>query len=93
MWASVGLYRLNSSSRQPERAFVAVAQRRGNDSSFMPVSGKCNASVRFLFIEPLLEDIGALDLTGTHWVIVGRVWHPCQDHAGAMGAQRPGSLP
>ena len=29
------------------------------------------ASVRFLSIEPLLEDIGELDLTGIHWVIVG----------------------
>jgi protein gp37 len=30
-----------------------------------------NASVRFLSIEPLLEDLGDLDLTGIHWVIVG----------------------
>lgn len=29
------------------------------------------AAVRFLSIEPLLEDIGELDLTGIHWVIVG----------------------
>jgi len=29
------------------------------------------ASVRFLSIEPLLEDLGALDLVGIHWVIVG----------------------
>lgn len=29
------------------------------------------AKVRFLSIEPLLEDIGTLDLTGIHWVIVG----------------------
>jgi len=29
------------------------------------------ASVRFLSIEPLLEDIGKLDLTGIHWGIVG----------------------
>lgn len=29
------------------------------------------ASVRFLSIEPLLEDIGTLDLTGIGWVIVG----------------------
>lgn len=30
-----------------------------------------NADIRFLSIEPLLEDIGAIDLTGIHWVIVG----------------------
>jgi protein gp37 len=29
------------------------------------------ARVRFLSIEPLLEDLGELDLSGIHWVIVG----------------------
>lgn len=29
------------------------------------------AVVRFLSIEPLLEDLGTIDLTGIHWVIVG----------------------
>ena len=29
------------------------------------------AAVRFLSIEPLLEDVGVLDLCGIHWVIVG----------------------
>src|SRR5262245_16808601 len=29
------------------------------------------AAVRFLSIEPLLEDVGELDLRGIHWVIVG----------------------
>lgn len=29
------------------------------------------AGIRFLSVEPLLEDIGAIDLTGIHWVIVG----------------------
>ncbi|MEY2428087.1 MAG: hypothetical protein QOJ40_972 [Verrucomicrobiota bacterium] len=32
---------------------------------------KANASVRFLSVEPLLEDLGALDLDGIGWVIVG----------------------
>jgi protein gp37 len=30
-----------------------------------------NPQVAFLSIEPLLEDVGALDLRGIHWVIVG----------------------
>lgn len=30
-----------------------------------------DAKVRFLSIEPLLEDLGQFDLTGIHWVIVG----------------------
>jgi protein gp37 len=29
------------------------------------------ASMRFLSIEPLLEDLGEIDLRGIHWVIVG----------------------
>lgn len=32
---------------------------------------KVNAQIRFLSIEPLLEDLGEIDLTGIHWVIVG----------------------
>jgi protein gp37 len=30
-----------------------------------------NAGVRFLSVEPLLEDLGRLNLRGIHWVIVG----------------------
>ena len=29
------------------------------------------ARIRFLSVEPLLEDLGEIDLTGIHWVIVG----------------------
>ncbi|HEX6707357.1 MAG TPA: phage Gp37/Gp68 family protein [Albitalea sp.] len=32
---------------------------------------KVMAAVRFLSVEPLLEDLGPLDLSGIHWVIVG----------------------
>jgi len=32
---------------------------------------QASAAVRFLSIEPLLEDLGAIDLEGIHWVIVG----------------------
>ena len=31
----------------------------------------CGAKVRFLSLEPLLEDLGEIDLDGIHWVIVG----------------------
>lgn len=30
-----------------------------------------SAAIRFLSIEPLLEDLGTIDLNGIHWVIVG----------------------
>ena len=32
---------------------------------------RVTANVRFLSIEPLLEDLGEIDLTDIHWVIVG----------------------
>lgn len=32
---------------------------------------KVPASIRFLSVEPLLEDVGTLNLQGIHWVIVG----------------------
>ncbi len=32
---------------------------------------KVPATIRFLSVEPLLEDVGHLDLTDIHWVIVG----------------------
>lgn len=32
---------------------------------------KVKAAIRFLSVEPLLEDVGQLDLTDIHWVIVG----------------------
>lgn len=42
------------------------------------------ASVRFLSIEPLLEDLGSLDLQGVSWVIVGGESGP---HARPMDAR------
>jgi len=32
---------------------------------------RVSASVRFVSAEPLLEDLGVVDLTGLHWIIVG----------------------
>lgn len=32
---------------------------------------KIDSTIRFLSVEPLLEDVGDIDLTGIHWVIVG----------------------
>lgn len=32
---------------------------------------KAPAQIRFLSVEPLLEDLGQIDLSGIHWVIVG----------------------
>jgi protein gp37 len=32
---------------------------------------RAKAKIRFLSVEPLLEDLGRIDLRGIHWVIVG----------------------
>ncbi len=37
----------------------------------IPVLRNVTASVRFLSVEPLLEDLGRIDVTGIQWVIVG----------------------
>jgi protein gp37 len=56
----------------PENAWLGVSVE--NKRSGVPRITelvKVNARVRFLSIEPLLEDVGDIDLTGIHWVIVG----------------------
>lgn len=50
----------------------------------MEVLREIPARLRFLSIEPLLEDLGAIDLSGFHWVIVGGESGP---HARPMKAQ------
>ena len=48
------------------------------------------AAVRFLSIEPLLEDLGEINLEGIHWVIVGgESGAGAQAHAEGMGAVDP----
>ena len=49
---------------------VSVEDRRFGLSR-IPVLGALRASVRFLSIEPLLEDLGSLSLEEVDWVIVG----------------------
>jgi protein gp37 len=49
---------------------VSVSNRRGFEKR-VPVLRDANAAVRFLSIEPLIEDLGEIDLSGIHWVIVG----------------------
>jgi protein gp37 len=49
---------------------VSVENRRHGTPRIAHLqSTRCN--VRFLSIEPLLEDLGSLNLKGIHWVIVG----------------------
>ncbi|MEX0729464.1 MAG: phage Gp37/Gp68 family protein [Aquisalimonadaceae bacterium] len=49
---------------------VSVENRR-HGLPRIPLLRQVAATVRFLSVEPLLEDLGRLDLGGIHWVIVG----------------------
>lgn len=72
-------------TKRAERLPVYFKQRRCPDNVWLGVSvedrqygvpridflRRVNAKIRFLSVEPLLENVGKLDLTDIHWVIVG----------------------
>ena len=56
----------------PANAWLGVSvENRKHGVPRIDVLRTIDAKVRFLSAEPLLEDLGAIDLTGIHWVIVG----------------------
>jgi protein gp37 len=55
----------------PPHIWLGVSVEDGTKLSRVTHLRTANASVRFLSIEPLIGAIGAFDLTGIHWVIVG----------------------
>jgi protein gp37 len=58
--------------RCPTNAWLGVSvENRKNGLPRLAALREINAPIRFLSVEPLLEDVGHLDLTGIDWVIVG----------------------
>lgn len=56
----------------PPNAWIGVSvEDRRHGVPRIDLLRRVPARIRFLSIEPLLEDVGTLDLTGIHWVIVG----------------------
>jgi len=56
----------------PKNAWLGVSvEDRKYGVSRIEYLRQINAAVRFLSVEPLLEDIGKMNLAGIHWVIVG----------------------
>ena len=55
----------------PANVWLGVTVEHGLTKNRIDVLKNIKASVRFVSIEPLVGDVGALDLTGIHWVIVG----------------------
>ena len=61
------------SSRQcPQNVWLGVSvEDRKHGIPRIDLLRQVNAHIRFLSVEPLLEDLGVFDLTDIHWVIVG----------------------
>lgn len=56
----------------PDNAWLGVTVENKSDGlARLDFLKTVNATIRFLSCEPLLEDLGLIDLTGIHWVIVG----------------------
>ncbi len=68
---------------------VSVENRRHGLPRIDHLRSAPAACVRFLSVEPLLEDLGQVDLTGIHWMIVGG---EC-GHGGTADGTRSGCVP
>ncbi|MDR1974699.1 MAG: phage Gp37/Gp68 family protein [Bacteroidales bacterium] len=55
----------------PQNVWLGVTVEYEKTKNRIDVLRKIDAAVRFLSIEPLIGDVGILDLSGIHWVIVG----------------------
>lgn len=56
----------------PDNAWLGVSvENRKHGVPRIDHLRRVPAKIRFLSVEPLLEDVGELDLTDVHWVIVG----------------------
>ncbi|KAB2881246.1 phage Gp37/Gp68 family protein [bacterium] len=55
----------------PDNVWLGVTVEISKKKNRIDVLRNIDAKIRFLSIEPLLENIGKLDLAGIHWVIVG----------------------
>src|SRR5690606_37793521 len=58
-------------ARCPEHIWLGVSVEDGTKKSRIEHLRKTSATVRFLSIEPLIGEMGILNLSGIHWVIVG----------------------
>jgi len=59
-------------AEMPANAWLGVSvENRKYGVPRIDVLRTISAKVRFLSVEPLLEDLGRIDLSGIHWVIVG----------------------
>lgn len=55
----------------PSNVWLGVTVESASQKERIDFLRTIDAKIRFLSIEPLLDDVGELDLSGIHWVIVG----------------------
>ncbi len=55
----------------PKNVWLGVSVEMAKTKHRIDILRDVDAKIRFLSLEPLLEDLGMLDLTDIHWVIVG----------------------
>ncbi|MCL2417305.1 MAG: phage Gp37/Gp68 family protein [Bacteroidales bacterium] len=65
------LQRYFSKRAVPPNVWLGVTVENGSTKHRIDVLRGIDATVRFVSIEPLIGDVGKLDLSGIHWVIVG----------------------
>jgi protein gp37 len=57
--------------KAPKNVWLGVTVENQKSKNRIDVLRSIDATIRFLSLEPLLEDLGELDLTNIHWAIVG----------------------
>ena len=55
----------------PQNVWLGVSVEMAKTKHRIDILRNVKAKIRFLSLEPLLEDLGSLNLTDIHWVIVG----------------------
>ena len=55
----------------PKNVWLGVTVENSSTKQRINYLRKINATIRFISMEPLLEDVGAVNLNNIHWVIVG----------------------
>lgn len=65
------LLELNKSIKWSENIWMGATVESANYTSRIENLVRSDAKIKFLSIEPLLEDLGKLNLSGIDWVIVG----------------------
>ncbi|PHR70322.1 MAG: hypothetical protein COA67_08430 [Lutibacter sp.] len=57
--------------KAPKNVWLGVSVENKKTKNRIDVLRNIDATIRFLSLEPLLEDLGELDLSNIHWAIVG----------------------